>query len=101
MEAELDLPILPRTAIKAHILPNIKHSLVSIGSLHDAGCTVTFRIEYVTFIYNNDIILLCWRNHQHKLWYLPTSVDNEDGQVVDNKNNLGNNVYEKNPKQSQ
>ena len=50
MEAELDLPILPRTAIKAHIFPNIKHSLVSIGSLHDAGCTVTFRIKSVTVI---------------------------------------------------
>ena len=31
MEEKLDLPMLPNTATQAHILPNIKHSLVSIG----------------------------------------------------------------------
>ena len=48
MEGELDLPMLPNISRQAHILPNLKHSLVSIGALFDAGCTVTFKIKYVT-----------------------------------------------------
>ena len=32
-EGELDLSMLPNIVRQAHILPNIKHSLVSIGAL--------------------------------------------------------------------
>ena len=87
--------MLPSTAIKAHILPNIKHSLVSIRALCDAGCTVTFRIKYDTFVYNNNIILRRWINHPNKVWYFPLSVENKDEQVGENKNNIVRNVYEK------
>ena len=40
----------PSTTRQAHILPNIKHSLVYIGALCYAGYTVTFRIKDVTVV---------------------------------------------------
>ena len=51
MEGELYLPMLPRTSRQAHIFPNIKHSLVSIGALCGAGCISTFRIKDVMVMY--------------------------------------------------
>ena len=36
IEGELDFPMLPNIERQAHILPNIKNSLVSIGALCDA-----------------------------------------------------------------
>ena len=45
MERELDLPMLLITSRQAQIFKNIKHFLVSIGALCDAGYTVTFRIK--------------------------------------------------------
>ena len=92
MEGELDFPMLPNIARQAHISPNIKHSLVSIGSLCDAGCTVTFKIKYVTVVYKYDMILRGWRNHHDKLWYLPLSVEDEDDKVGENENNLVKNI---------
>ena len=65
MEGELYFPMLANIAIQAHILPNIKYFIVSIGSLRDAGCTVTLKIKYVTVVYKDDIILLGWRNHSN------------------------------------
>ena len=86
--------MLPSTSIQAHVSPNINNSLVSIGALCDVECTVTFKIKGVTVVYQNDIILRGWRNHQNKLWYFALSVKNEDEQVGDNKNNLVNNIYQ-------
>ena len=86
--------MLPNTARQEHIYPNIKHSLVSIGELCDAGCTVTFNIKHVTVFYKDDIIIRGWRNHHNKFWYLSLSVKNEDENLGDNENNLVNNVYE-------
>ena len=85
MEGGLYLPMLPNTARQAYILPNIKHELNSNRSLCDAGFTFIFKITYVTGIYKSDIILQGWLNHNNKFWYFPLSVDNEDGQVGDNK----------------
>ena len=48
LEGELYLLMLPITSRMAHILPNIKHSLVFIGALCDAGFIVTLIIKYVT-----------------------------------------------------
>ena len=69
--------MLPITARQSHIIPNINHSLVSIASLCDAGCTVKYRVKYVTVVYKNGIILQEWIKHQNKLWYFPLSVENE------------------------
>ena len=48
MEGGLDFPMLTITARQAHIFPNIKHSLVSLGEICDAGCIVVFGIKDVT-----------------------------------------------------
>ena len=87
--------MLSSTDTQAHILPNIKHSLVSIKALCGEGCMITFRIKYVTVIYKKYIILQGWRNHHNIFWYFPISIDNEDEQVGNNKNNPVNNIYDK------
>ena len=74
VEIELYLPIQRSKSRQAHIFPNIKHSLVSIGELCDAVCIVTFRIKYITLMYKNNIILRGWRNHQNKLWYFQLAI---------------------------
>ena len=71
IEGGLDLPVLPNIARQEHILPNIKQSLVFIGALCDAICTVTFKIKYGTVIYKDDIILWGCRIHHNTLWYFP------------------------------
>ena len=50
IEDQLNLPMLTDLARQAHIFPNIKHSLISIKELYDAGCTVTFKIKDVTAV---------------------------------------------------
>ena len=80
-EGELDSLMLPNTARRAHILPNIKHSLVSIGALCDASYTVTFKIKEVTVIYKYNIILLGCRYHHNKCWYFSLSAKIEDEQA--------------------
>ena len=89
--------MLPNTARQAHIFPNIKYSLVSIGALYDSVCTVTFKIKEVIFVYKDDMILRGWINHHNKLWYFPLSVKNKDEQVGDNINNLVKMFTNKNP----
>ena len=96
MEGGLNLPVFSNIARQAHILPNIKHLLIPIGALCDAGYTVTFKIKDVTVFYKNDIILRGWINHHTKLWYFPLSSKNEAEKVGDNEKSLVNNVYKKN-----
>ena len=76
MKGEWVLPMLPNIAIQENIFPNIKHSQVSIGEVCDAGCTVTFKMKELTFVYKYNIILQGWINHRNKLCYLPLSVKN-------------------------
>ena len=49
--------MLPNTARQAHIFTNLINSLVSLGALYDAHCTVIFEIKDVTGIYKNYLIL--------------------------------------------
>ena len=77
MEGELDLPTLPSTARQAHILLNIKQSLVFIGALCDAGCIGKFIIKYVTVMYKNNIIVRGWKNHKNKFSYFPLAIENK------------------------
>ena len=63
MEGELDLPMLPDKARQEPFPPKIRHSLVSIGTLCDAICTVTANIKDVPVIYKDKIILLGWENN--------------------------------------
>ena len=40
--SDLDLPQLPQAARRCHILPAIKHSLILVVKLCEAGCEVKF-----------------------------------------------------------
>ena len=56
--AELPIPSLPIQARRAHIVPALKsHSLVSIGTLCDAGCEVNFTTTTVTVRHNKNIVM--------------------------------------------
>ena len=57
VESDLDVLLLPAIAQHDHIFPNINHSLVSIGSLCDSGCTVTFKTKDFIVIYKDEITL--------------------------------------------
>ena len=54
MEGGLYSPMLTNTARQAHILPNIKNSLLYIVALCDEVFTVVFRIKDVTDVSKND-----------------------------------------------
>jgi hypothetical protein len=57
-DAELPIPMLPLAARMAHIVRALRsHSLVSIGTLCDAGCEVIFTTTTVTVHYNNAIVM--------------------------------------------
>ena len=57
-EAELPIPMLPLAARRAHIVPELQsQSLISIGTLCDAGCDVTFTTTTVTVRHNEHIVM--------------------------------------------
>ena len=85
MKGGLYLPMLSNIEKQAHIFPNIKHSLVSIGALYSSSCTLVFNIKEVTVVYKYNIILRGWRNHNNRLWHFPLSVENVRGRLGDNK----------------
>ena len=61
--AELPIPLLPLAARMAHIVPELRsHSLVSIGTLCDAGCEVIFTTTTVVVRYNNCVVMNGTRN---------------------------------------
>ena len=56
--AELPIPHLPMAARRAHIVPELRsHSLLSIGTLCDAGCEVKLTTTTVTVIHNDATIM--------------------------------------------
>jgi hypothetical protein len=70
-EAELDLPTLPLAARRVHIVPALKTaSLLSMGQLCDAGCTVTFDATSVTVQLDDTQLLSGSRDLDTGLWHL-------------------------------
>jgi hypothetical protein len=68
----LDIPQLPDAARKAHLIPGLTHSsLVSIGTLCDAGCKATFDRTTVVITNHNDIVMTGPRDPRTGLWKLP------------------------------
>jgi hypothetical protein len=68
----LNLNELPRAAREAHTIPGLTHSsLISIGTLCDAGCTAEFDQTKVVVKYNNNNILEGQRDNQTGLWRIP------------------------------
>ena len=70
-EAELDLPSLPPSARRVHIVPALStSSLLSMGQLCDAGCVVTFDATTVVVTLDGDRILDGVRTPTTGLWNL-------------------------------
>ena len=70
-EADLALPQLPLAARRVHIVPALKTaSLLSMGQLCDAGCTVTFDATSVTVLLGAQQLLAGHRNVATGLWHL-------------------------------
>jgi hypothetical protein len=71
-EAELDLPMLPPAARHIHIVPALaSSSLISMGQLCDAGCTIAFTATEVTVAVNDAIVLTGHRTPDTRLWHFP------------------------------
>ena len=66
------LPLPAPINMKAHVLPDLSHSLISIGRLCDAGCTATFDADKVVIHHQNQPVLTGPRD-PNGLWSLGTA----------------------------
>ena len=65
----LDLPNLPPSARAAHIIPELaSHALLSIITMCNAGCTITFTKINCTITYHGRIIICGHKYTQTGLW---------------------------------
>jgi hypothetical protein len=70
----LDLPDLPPGAWEAHIIPGLaSHSLFSIVTMCNAGCTVTFTKISCTIVYRGRTIVCGHKCTRTGLWMVPLS----------------------------
>ena len=70
---DLDLPQLPKAARRFHILPAIKHSLISVVKLCEAGCEVKF-IKWgvgIEIRYRGRLVMEGSLNKRTGLWMVP------------------------------
>ena len=78
-EGLIDVPDLPARARNAHVLPGIKHSLLSVVRLCNAGCEVIFG-KYgisVEVRYNGRVIMKGSKSTINGLWYVPITTSEE------------------------
>jgi hypothetical protein len=72
----LDLPALPPSARAAHIIPGlVSHSLLSVVTLCNAGCTVQFTKIGCTIVYRGRTIICRHKCTRTGLWLIPLSKD--------------------------
>jgi hypothetical protein len=70
--ATLNIPSLPQSARRAHILPGLaQHSLLSVGQMCDSGCSVTFTATHITVTNGSATVLTGTRDKQSNLWSVP------------------------------
>ena len=68
----LDLPNLPPGARAAHIIPGLaSHSLLSVVTMCNAGCTVTFTKINCTITYRGRVIICGHKCTRTGLWMVP------------------------------
>jgi hypothetical protein len=68
----LDLPDLPADARAAHIIPGLaSHSLLSVVTMCNAGCTVTFTKIKCTIVYRGRTIVCGHKCTKTGLWMVP------------------------------
>jgi hypothetical protein len=73
----LDLPTLPVGARAAHIIPGLaSHSLLSIVTMCNAGCTVTFTKINCTIAYRGRTIICGHKCTRIGLWMVPLKESN-------------------------
>jgi hypothetical protein len=56
--------------LTAHLFPKLQHSLLSIGTLCDHGCTALFNTNNIIIERNGQQIIVGHRHPTNKLWYL-------------------------------
>ena len=86
-EGELDIPQLPKKARRAHRVPNLaNHSLISIGQLCDAGCTVAFTASDANVSYKGQTVLTAKRTPHTQLWHtVPAPVHKANATITSDK----------------
>ncbi len=67
----LDLPTLPVGARAAHIIPVASHSLLSVVTMCNAGCTETFTKINCTITYRGRTIICGHKSTRTGLWMVP------------------------------
>ena len=67
-EADIDFDGIPPTARTVHLIPNMSSTLISVGKLCDAGCTVHFHQHHCAVRLNNKIIMFGVRRGPNTLW---------------------------------
>jgi len=73
----LDLPDLPAGARAAHIIPGLaSHSLISVVTMCNAGCTVTFTKINCTIVYRGRTIVCGHKCTKTGLWMVPLQGSN-------------------------
>ncbi len=73
----LDLPVLPVGARAAHIIPGlVSHSLLSVVTMCNAGCTVTFTKINCTITYRGCMIICGPKCTRTGLWMVPLKETN-------------------------
>ena len=69
---ELDIPMLPTAARRAHIIPNLaSHSLISVVTLCNAGCDIAFTKIGCTISYRGRTVLCANKCTRTGLWMIP------------------------------
>ena len=77
-EGELDLPTLRFEARRAHIVPALQHcSLLSVGSLCDAGYTVEFNKQTMRVLDDDGCVLTGTRHTPTGMWHVPADPSND------------------------
>ena len=78
-EGALDVPGLPKQARYAHVIPGIKHSLLSIVRLCNHGCEVNFGKWGISVEvrYNGKVVMKGRKSTINGLWYVPITNINE------------------------
>jgi hypothetical protein len=72
----LDLPLLPPSAQLAHMIPGLaSHSLLSVVTMCNAGCTITFTMIGCTIMYRGKTIVCRHKCQQTGLLMVPLTPD--------------------------
>ena len=93
-DGALDIPGLPPGARYAHVIPGIKHSLLSIVRLCNAGCEIVFGRWglNVEVRYRGKIVLRGSKSTINGLWYVPiTKINSEDNPEQADKSKINPN----------